>query len=852
MALTVGRGGHHMTSARISRVWGAILLIITIFSLRLPAHAQTSRYIFLPDQSTLVQTGGIAGVQWTYAVEGQLLLTVDSEAGTASFTQVDANAVDNSPLQRTLDPNEVFAMTSLLGTVQSDNTLEFTGQSADGSDIHITAILQEDVVHLVAETVPPPNSADFFLYKMDALAQRKYSGGTGEPNDPYQIATAADLIALGETPEDYDRHFILTADIDLDPNLPGRKVFDKAIIASDPAMPFTGVFDGGGHTISNFTLTSDGGSPIGLFGTVGYADRRGDPRIRDLGLVEPYIDAKTGSGVGALVGHLAYGAITDCYVELGSVAGGGSSVGGLLGGFMWGTLRNCSSAANVTGDDSVGGLVGGNHGGTLVNCCATGNATGDWRVGGLVGQNGIFAEIIYCYATGDLVGNQGVGGLVGWNRIRQWSAGRILHCYSVGRVFGTTNVGGLVGLNWGIVESSFWDIETSGINEPGYGEGRTTAQMQDPDTFRAAGWDFAGSLDGCLDIWAEPLGGGYPILWWQVSPLPELPFSGGTGQPDDPYLISIPDELNSLSHNPRLMTAHFRLLNDIDLRGVDFLLIGSELFPFAGVFNGNANCISNFSHIASASHNVGLFAYVDNSDAEIKDLGLIAPAVTAIEAWNIGALVGFMRRGTIRDCYVKGGSISGQDDVGGLVGQTWGTVTGSHSSCAVSGDKWVGGLLGSNRGNGQVSSCCSTGPVHGNQAVGGLVGMNLYGRVTDCYSSSPVAGEQSIGGLVGENRDEVSECYSTGMINGEGQTGGLVGINQSGNVSNSFWDMETSSQAKSAGGTGKTTAEMQTAKTFLDAGWDFVDETANGTEDIWWIDEGKDYPRLWWELIPGN
>ena len=59
--------------------------------------------------------------------------------------------------------------------------------------------------------------------------------------DPYQIATAADLIALGETPADYDKHFILTADIDLDPNLPGRKVFDKAVIAR---WLFNGVFDG--------------------------------------------------------------------------------------------------------------------------------------------------------------------------------------------------------------------------------------------------------------------------------------------------------------------------------------------------------------------------------------------------------------------------------------------------------------------------------------------------------------------------------------------------------------------------------------------------------------------------------
>ena len=66
-----------------------------------------------------------------------------------------------------------------------------------------------------------------------STAAAKYSGGSGTAQDPYQIATAADLIALGETPADYDKHFILTADIDLDPNLPGRKVFDKAVIAPD-------------------------------------------------------------------------------------------------------------------------------------------------------------------------------------------------------------------------------------------------------------------------------------------------------------------------------------------------------------------------------------------------------------------------------------------------------------------------------------------------------------------------------------------------------------------------------------------------------------------------------------------
>ena len=73
-----------------------------------------------------------------------------------------------------------------------------------------------------------------------------------------------------------------------------------------------------------------------------------------------------------------------------------------------------------------------------------------------------------------------------------------------------------------------------------------------------------------------------------------------------------------------------------------------------------------------------------------------------------------------------------------------------------------------------------------------------------------------------------------------------------GNVAMSFWDVETSGQPGSADGIGLATAEMQTASTFLEAGWDFMDETDNGTDDIWWILEGQDYPRLWWELISEN
>jgi hypothetical protein len=69
------------------------------------------------------------------------------------------------------------------------------------------------------------------LLTIVSTATAQYAGGSGTADDPYQIATAADLILLGESPADYDKQFLLTADIDLDPNLPDCKVFDKAVLA---------------------------------------------------------------------------------------------------------------------------------------------------------------------------------------------------------------------------------------------------------------------------------------------------------------------------------------------------------------------------------------------------------------------------------------------------------------------------------------------------------------------------------------------------------------------------------------------------------------------------------------------
>ena len=99
-------------------------------------------------------------------------------------------------------------------------------------------------------------------------------------------------------------------------------------------------------------------------------------------------------------------------------------------------------------------------------------------------------------------------------------------------------------------------------------------------------------------------------------------FSDGTGEPNDPYLISTADELNSIGQNPGLMNAHFKLINDIDLTDIDFFIIGNEpLLPFTGVFDGNNHTISNFTYDSPGTNKVGLFGciYDGTRNAAIKD-----------------------------------------------------------------------------------------------------------------------------------------------------------------------------------------------------------------------------------------
>ena len=336
-------------------------------------------------------------------------------------------------------------------------------------------------------------------------------------------------------------------------------------------------------------------------------------------------------------------------------------------------------------------------------------------------------------------------------------------------------------------------------------------------------------------------------------------YGGGTGEPNDPYLIYTASQMNEIGLNEDDWDKHFKLMADIDLSGftgTSFNIIGYYVSyydkkPFTGVFDGDDHTISNFTHTSTDRICIGLFGYIHDPNAEIKNLGLFNPNVDAGTGRLVGSLVGWLHNGTVSACYTEGASVSGMHRISGLVGRNDSTITNCYSTGSISGTgRDVGGLVGANLGT--ITNCYSKGSVSGDERVGGLAGHNFYATIANCYSNGDVAGGDNVGGLVGKSEGgTISNCYSTGSVSGDECIGGLVGSGDEWRVADSFWDIESSGQITSDGGTGLPTDQMQMQITFTDAGWDFVGETVNGIEDIWFIPQ-QDYPHLWWEVKYGG
>jgi len=195
----------------------------------------------------------------------------------------------------------------------------------------------------------------------------------------------------------------------------------------------------------------------------------------------------------------------------------------------------------------------------------------------------------------------------------------------------------------------------------------------------------------------------------------------GNGVEGDPYLIYTPEDMQAIGADPNYWDAHFKLMADIDLSaytGTSFNIIGTyPSNPFTGVFDGNDRTISNFTYNSNGVSYIGLFGYVDDANAEIKDLGLIDPNVNAGTGWRVGSLVGRVGDATVSACYVDGASVSGHSIVGGLVGSNSGTIRHCYSTGGVSASRGEpfaygnGGLVGGNcgtQGGGMYGSECSS------------------------------------------------------------------------------------------------------------------------------------------------
>ena len=404
-----------------------------------------------------------------------------------------------------------------------------------------------------------------------------------------------------------------------------------------------------------------------------------------------------------------------------------------------------------------------------------------------------------------------VGSLVGWND------GIVSNAYSTGSVSGNSAVGGLVGCqgSTGTVVRSHSTATVSGGWAIGgllggiHGGGSvidsySTGSVTGVEVGGLVGHIRWGTVMNSYYDYDEVLINGENMITlgallsedfeqWLANDK-SLDVNERLSQEDGYYLINDVDDFRQLLAFGQDDSLRFRLESDLDLATeADFYV------PYlAGAFHGNGHKIRNFSlNLGSIAH-VGLFGIV-GPGGEVTEVGVDDASVTGFRI--VGGLVGGNWGGSVGNSYFAGsvtGKATGETYAGGLVALNWvsGTVSNSYSRADVTGDVWVGGLVGINWGS-TVSNCYSAGGVSGNRNVGGLVGGN-YGVVSDC-----------------------------------------------------FWDLETSDMDESAGGTGKSTAEMKSIATFKAAEWSIIAVTAGVTNPsyIWNIVEGQTHPFLSWQSV---
>ena len=288
------------------------------------------------------------------------------------------------------------------------------------------------------------------------------------------LMNIAELVNGGKT----DINITLTADIDLT----GK---NWTPIGTDYDNSYKGTFDGGGHTITGLTFTTND-EYVGLFGWLNRA-----------GTVKNVVM----EGV-QITSHQIYG----------------GSIGGVVG-YSWGTIENCSVSGSVSGTVYVGGVVGVQIGGSITGCSSSATVKGTVDVGGVAGQTNSSATLTACYATGNVTieinpaKNIAGGSLVGMN-----AGSSLLACYATGNVTSTgsstgkVHIGGFLGNNYTTVTACYWkNNHEQGI---GYNRESTGATKVDGSvvTWQKAVDAMNTALQNAGSEWRYELKGALPTL----------------------------------------------------------------------------------------------------------------------------------------------------------------------------------------------------------------------------------------------------------------------------------------------------------------------------------------------------
>lgn len=393
------------------------------------------------------------------------------------------------------DYTEGLASVQLTGLSTEGDNPDIIVPYDKGSNTYTAIVAPQSVAAGTTFIVCTFTNGKTFVYKMKnatdwqaggeytytvSLAAAKDLGYTIESNGSYTVTSADGLMNVAKLVNGGKTDINITLDKNID--LTGK---DWTPIGTDYDNSYKGTFDGGGHTITGLTFTTND-EYAGLFGWLNRA-----------GTVKNVVM----EGV-QITSHQIYG----------------GSIGGVVGS-GWGTIENCSVSGSVSGTVYVGGVVGVQIGGSITGCSSSATVKGMVDVGGVAGQTNSSATLTACYATGNVIiemdpkKNIAGGSLVGMN-----AGSSLLACYATGNVTSTgsstgyMHIGGFLGNNYTTVTAGYWkNNHEQGI---GYNRESTGATKVDGSvvTWQKAVDAMNTALQNAGSEWRYELNGALPTL----------------------------------------------------------------------------------------------------------------------------------------------------------------------------------------------------------------------------------------------------------------------------------------------------------------------------------------------------